>query len=196
MITILAENNETILQRTPRVINGGTTTVSRYPHLVRLDLEDGSFVCGGTIISEKAVLTAAHCVYDRNVVIQVGVDTLDTSVQKEVSSAVDHVVLHPLFDYESLLHDIAVILLKDYLKINSKIDIIEIATENGKLPRYAEIVGWGCTMCIWSFPKWFCHFPPSQKLRSGHLILDGHQGHMFISTSSVKACPVSFSYCY
>ena len=51
-----------------RVIGGTTTQIRSAPWAVfiRQAVSPGSLVCGGSIIDSLHVLTAAHCVYDRN----------------------------------------------------------------------------------------------------------------------------------
>jgi secreted trypsin-like serine protease len=47
---------------TPKLVNGGANaTLKQFPWQVYL-IADGFRVCGGSIISNKWILTAAHCV--------------------------------------------------------------------------------------------------------------------------------------
>lgn len=59
-----------------KIVGGVETEVNEYPMMAGLvDPEEKSVYCGATIISERHVITAAHCVYQRfvnNVGVLVG----------------------------------------------------------------------------------------------------------------------------
>ncbi|CAL4079284.1 unnamed protein product, partial [Meganyctiphanes norvegica] len=49
-----------------RIVGGQDTNIGEYPWQVRLSLKDqwGPYLCGGSLIKKKWVLTAAHCFAD------------------------------------------------------------------------------------------------------------------------------------
>src|SRR4051794_10897022 len=47
----------------PRIINGHPASAGEHPAQGEL-LEDGQFICGGTLVSNRYFLTAGHCVGD------------------------------------------------------------------------------------------------------------------------------------
>lgn len=54
------ENNNTIVGLQSRVVGGRASQPTAWPFLIAI-YRDGQFHCGGVIISESYVITAAHC---------------------------------------------------------------------------------------------------------------------------------------
>lgn len=44
-------------------MGGRETDLNEYPHMAAL-IDYPNFICGGSLISDKFVLTAAHCLHD------------------------------------------------------------------------------------------------------------------------------------
>ncbi|XP_069695207.1 trypsin-like [Periplaneta americana] len=55
-----------ILPKEPRVVGGKPANRGQFPYqvIVYVEVEGGKSLCGGTIIAEQYILTAAHCVFD------------------------------------------------------------------------------------------------------------------------------------
>ncbi|XP_066994808.2 trypsin alpha-4 [Anabrus simplex] len=49
----------------PRIIGGKVAAENQFPYQISLQV-NGEHICGGSIIDERHVLTAAHCVFDRD----------------------------------------------------------------------------------------------------------------------------------
>lgn len=45
-----------------RVVGGVNAEIGQFPYQVSLQRSDGSHTCGGSILDENFILTAAHCV--------------------------------------------------------------------------------------------------------------------------------------
>ncbi len=138
--------------------NGTEATIDQAPWQVALvssddqdDLFAGHF-CGGSVLSEEWVLTAAHCMEgedETSFVVAAGVDDLSTPEAGQVV-AVEEVVSHPDYDPETVENDFALVRLATPLELRDNVEAIEIAEDGSAWPEAgaeALITGWGnrCT---------------------------------------------------
>ncbi|XP_055842717.1 serine protease SP24D-like [Episyrphus balteatus] len=129
-----------------RIFGGKDAEVGQFPHQVALYIA-GDFTCGGSIISSRYILTAAHCVNNghliepiaaRDVTIRVG------SIQLLAGGkivAVKNIIIRETFG--NWLDDIALLELQEELVFTENIQKIDLFT--GEVPKNAPIVisGWG-----------------------------------------------------
>ncbi|XP_012286850.1 trypsin-7 [Orussus abietinus] len=127
-----------------RIVGGQTTTIERYPYQVSLRYNN-RHICGGAILSEKWVITAAHCVkgpFARNFSVKVGSSNLDakgTVVQAE------QIIIHESYDKNLSDFDIALIRLESPLTLNDHVSPISLPslTERYSSGTVATVTGWG-----------------------------------------------------
>ncbi|KAG7172929.1 Trypsin Blo t 3-like [Homarus americanus] len=130
------------------IIDGDDATPGEFPHQVSVQRESSLgliHVCGGTIVSVRFILTAAHCVSGMShttVKVVAGVtDLLDPKAQ--VAQA-KHFIHHDSYNSITNSNDILLIKLKEELLLGTLVQTLA-------LPPNGEVVGEGaiCTVIGW-----------------------------------------------
>lgn len=142
--TVSASQGRTEAQKlSTRIVGGVTTTVADVPFIVSLR-KGGQHYCGGSIVSSRWILTAAHCVADFDpdeIVAGSSRLAIDGTSQR---FAVEKVISHPNFSKTvDMSSDFALI------KIKSK-TTLPMAWLNRTSPRFIKqsdftVAGWGLT---------------------------------------------------
>ncbi|KAK5650380.1 hypothetical protein RI129_001409 [Pyrocoelia pectoralis] len=133
-----------------RIVGGRPTGVNRYPWVARI-VYDGLFHCGGSLITQDYVLTAAHCVRRlQRTKIRVILGDHDQTTTSEAPAkmrAVSAVIKNRNFDADSYNHDIALLKLRKPVVFSKNIKPICVPRVSedpaGKL---GTVIGWGRTM--------------------------------------------------
>jgi trypsin len=100
----------------PRIINGEPADQGEYPAqgFLELDTPDGTFVCGGTLISNRYFLTAAHCATEEDTTTPLDETAFHVTLAKVDKNefvpsdrySVSHSEVDPSFDYIGPSNDI------------------------------------------------------------------------------------------
>lgn len=136
---------ETKSQMESRVINGERVPITRSPHSVFLMINHnfGTFVCGSSVINQKILLTAAHC-------IESCVDNcLDSSAyagsatkRKGMKVNFLRTMIHEQYSRKKIKNDIGLILLESPLLLGKSIKRVALLRKP-PASRFATIAGWG-----------------------------------------------------
>lgn len=131
---------EIAMARDP-IVGGGTANLGEWPWQVELDV-GGSFSCGGSILSERWVLTAAHCVRGEAVAsltLRVGLINRSVPGAHLQTRGATSYRLHPDG------HDVALIHLDSPLTFDSYVQPIALDEDVVPVGTKTFVTGWGRT---------------------------------------------------
>jgi len=105
--------------KTARIVGGKEAWVGQFPWQVQLHVKPvgkdySRFQCGGTLVSENLIVTAAHCITSNNMKdysIVMGKQKQDTNYKSynEQHLNAKEILVHPSYSKHNLLNDIALI---------------------------------------------------------------------------------------
>ncbi|XP_072122297.1 serine protease hepsin isoform X1 [Mobula birostris] len=152
-----------------RIVGGRLAELGRWPWQVAL-LFDGSPLCGGSLIADDWVVTAAHCFPQKNrfanrwAVLSGSVSRLSPDIQTPVQTVVYHAGYQPFIDYnsEDNSNDIAVLRLRRSLNFSDHIQPVCLPALGQGL-----VEGTLCTVTGWGNTEYYGH--QSDELREAEV---------------------------
>jgi secreted trypsin-like serine protease len=134
---------------TEMIVGGVEAKEGEYPWQVRLysTMDDNIGFCGGSIIDDRWILTAAHCVLNSEAVV-VGYGNIDRTMTTKIPS--EKIIVHPGY-VAGEKADVALIKLQQPIPNAGKISYVDAAQEQALMPAGAKVTvtGWGAK---WDFP--------------------------------------------
>lgn len=144
---------------TSRVVGGENAPKHSWPWQVSLRITyNGKLyhICGGSLVGERHVVTASHCVVDRNdkpnqanmftVVVGAHKRTGTTDVQQAIK--VKKLFAHEGFSYGHLRNDIALLELESPVTLSDKVNTVCLPIQDSRITdgHKCYITGWGRTV--------------------------------------------------
>ncbi|XP_047491698.1 trypsin-1-like [Penaeus chinensis] len=129
----------------------------KYPWQIGLKYKGGvGYWCGGAVINDRYILTAAHCLFDSNgnqesaegLVVGVG-DHLMSSTSDDVAAteliSVEKVILHSQYNKQTFDNDIALLKLSKVLTFSTEVRPVCLPEDDSKTYAGADGIasGWG-----------------------------------------------------
>lgn len=133
-----------------RIVGGATAKPGQFPYIASLRgpirLPNGAVIighlCGGSIISDRWILTAAHCTQSVNSkpVIYLGAHHIKNDGEKYTS---DRIVNHPAFDRPNLRNDISLLRTNKKIQFSATVKPIPLRKAFVVKGTASTVSGWG-----------------------------------------------------
>ncbi|XP_033327016.2 venom serine protease 34 [Megalopta genalis] len=154
MATVAAKDeNCTCGWKNPTRIVGGTETgVNEFPMMAALvDFNTKMPFCGGTIIDNNYLLTAAHCTLHRNITeygVLIGDHDYTTGAETNSSKVygIKRVIVHPNYSSSLKINDVAILGLKGTIQYTQKVGPACLPFEHSDDSfggDHVQAIGWG-----------------------------------------------------
>ncbi|XP_011505735.1 PREDICTED: transmembrane protease serine 11B-like protein [Ceratosolen solmsi marchali] len=141
-----------VFAKSVKIIGGTVADIREFPYMASFRYPNGVLFCAGTIISNRHILTAAHCFEFSNTFDEMKICT-GTSELKNCSGTLHkpkHIEIHPEFTGEmsetsKVHHDLAVVTVNKCIKFNEVQNKINLPTIDVLPGANAVFSGWGKT---------------------------------------------------
>lgn len=132
------------------IVGGTNANPGQYPYQVSLrgGSASGSHFCGGSIINNRWVLSAAHCTIGRaqnSVGIVVGTVLLSGGGAGHISS---RIINHPNYNANTIAFDVSVVQTATVMVFNANVQAIPLGSAQAGGGINAMLTGWGSTSTI------------------------------------------------
>lgn len=131
------------------IIGGDTADRGEFPYQVSVQhkgLFGQQHICGGSVINEIFILTAAHCITElsaHSIVVVAGMTSLidDISTKQEIRA--NTTVIHERYNAVTKDNDIALIKLESSLTLNDYVKAVDLPVEGVSAGTSCNMTGWG-----------------------------------------------------
>ncbi|XP_053559001.1 transmembrane protease serine 9 [Bombina bombina] len=136
------------MQKGNRIVGGSDAVKGEFPWQVSLR-ENNEHFCGATIISERWLVSAAHCFNDFQDpavwVAYIGTTSLSGTDSSTVKASIKNIIKHPSYDPDTADYDVAVLELESPLKMSKYAQPICLpdSTHIFHVGKKCIITGWG-----------------------------------------------------
>jgi trypsin len=144
-VAIASPHSEIFFEREGRIVGGSNAALGQFPYQVSLRTAANFHFCGGSIINNRWVLSAAHCTIRRgqtSVRIFVGTVLLNSGGVTHTSS---RIVNHPSYNSQTIANDVSVVQTATVIGFNSNVQAINLGSAFVGGGVTAVVTGWGGT---------------------------------------------------
>ncbi|KAJ2485261.1 Epidermal growth factor-binding protein type B [Coemansia sp. RSA 2320] len=130
------------------IIGGSAVQPHEFPFAVYLSIEtqpSWHAVCGGTLISDRHIVTAGHCLIHAPSAQAIKVGYGHAHVKQQTHARVKRLQVHPQFNPRTLFNDIAVIELDTPIRQTRTVHRVPVFFGSVEPGHVVTTVGWGIT---------------------------------------------------
>uniref|UniRef100_A0A182WQU8 Peptidase S1 domain-containing protein n=1 Tax=Anopheles minimus TaxID=112268 RepID=A0A182WQU8_9DIPT len=139
----LATSDPLYQQWKGRIVGGTYARDGDFPYQASFRTEDGMHICGGAVLNQQWVVTAASCMSGRT--------TSDTRVvvgayrlsQGGYNLGLRRITIHPNFAAETLANDVAVVRVSAPMVLSDAVQGVQLGSYNVNVAYGALVSGWG-----------------------------------------------------
>ncbi|XP_051883967.1 chymotrypsin B-like [Pristis pectinata] len=130
-----------------RIVNGEDAVAGSWPWQVSMQQTNGFHFCGGSLINENWVVTAAHCSVSTRHLVVVGEYNKCSQDAKAQFIPVAKAITHPRWNPKTINNDITLVKLSSPVSFNSYISPVCLASayESFSPGKLCVTTGWGLT---------------------------------------------------
>jgi secreted trypsin-like serine protease len=131
-----------------RIIGGNAARAGQFPFAAAISVQtaNSKFFCGGSLLTQKHVLTAGHCV-DGGVLftVQVGSNHLEGEDSYRYEASTNDYILHPDYNADTLEHNLGFVVLRMdlILIVGYRWYVSYLPTQELEAGENAVVLGWG-----------------------------------------------------
>ncbi|XP_063056221.1 chymotrypsinogen 2-like [Engraulis encrasicolus] len=129
-----------------KIVNGEDAVSGSWPWQVSLQRSNGFHFCGGSLINEYWILTAAHCTFKaRNDHVVLGDHDRSSGDEPTQKLKVHKAIPHPKYGASSLTNDLQLLKLSTPAKFTDRVSPVCVAKTNYPPLTQCVTTGWGRT---------------------------------------------------
>ncbi|KAF6086657.1 serine protease 1 [Phyllostomus discolor] len=128
-----------------KIVGGYTCKKNSIPYQVSLNA--GYHFCGGSLINNQWVVSAAHC-YKSRIQVRLGEYNIELTEGNEQFINAAKIIRHPKYNSQTMDNDIMLIKLSSPATLNSRVSTVSLPKTCASVGTQCLISGWGNTQSV------------------------------------------------